>query len=124
MRFHFDTNAFSDYMRRYPSFDRHLAQLAPADSLAMSVIARGEILYGLGKLPIGQRRELLTARASELLNVVGCDPMLPAAGDEYAKIKLVRERNGLRLEENDLWIAASAIAHGATLVSRDTDLQS
>lgn len=32
-----------------------------------------------------------------------------------------RRQRGLILDENDLWIAATAIALDATLVSRDTD---
>ena len=32
-------------------------------------------------------------------------------------------QKGLPLDENDCWIAATALAAGATLVSRDTDFQ-
>jgi predicted nucleic acid-binding protein len=34
---------------------------------------------------------------------------------------LAQQQSGLVLNENDLWIAATALALGATLVSRDTD---
>jgi predicted nucleic acid-binding protein len=34
------------------------------------------------------------------------------------------ERQGLSLDENDLWIAATASAVGATLVTRDRDFGS
>jgi len=57
--------------------------------------------------------------------VLGC---LPAAnrsrrraGDFYAAVKLARQRSGLALDENDLWVAATALALGATLVGRDSD---
>jgi len=43
------------------------------------------------------------------------------AGDFYAAIKRDRQSQGLALDENDLWIAATALALGATLVSRDQD---
>ena len=39
----------------------------------------------------------------------------------YAAIKFARQRLGLALDENDLWVAATALAFGATLVSRDQD---
>ena len=42
------------------------------------------------------------------------------AGDIYAGLKLA-QRRGLVLDENDLWVAATALALGAALVSRDSD---
>jgi predicted nucleic acid-binding protein len=36
-------------------------------------------------------------------------------------VKLARLQRGLALDENDLWVAATALALGATLVSRDGD---
>jgi predicted nucleic acid-binding protein len=36
-------------------------------------------------------------------------------------VKIARQRKGLTLDENDLWIAACALALQATLVSRDGD---
>ena len=41
------------------------------------------------------------------------------AGDFYAAVKLARQQRGLTLDENDLWVAATAHALGATPVSRD-----
>ena len=37
--------------------------------------------------------------------------------------QLTRERKGLALDENDLWIAATALALGSVLISRDSDFQ-
>jgi predicted nucleic acid-binding protein len=36
-------------------------------------------------------------------------------------VKLNRQQDGLSLDENDLWVASTAMALGATLVSRDED---
>jgi predicted nucleic acid-binding protein len=47
-----------------------------------------------------------------------CDPIRPIGGDSYARIKVGQQRLGLSLDENDLWIAATAAAGGAT---RDND---
>ena len=49
--------------------------------------------------------------------------MPETAADVYAQIKIAREQQGLRLDENDLWIAATASALGATLVTRDSDFR-
>lgn len=50
--------------------------------------------------------------------------MPESAGDAYAAIKRAREERALTLDENDLWIAATASALGATLVTRDRDFSS
>jgi len=39
----------------------------------------------------------------------------------WAETKRALERNGKRLESNDLWIAASALEHDVTLYTADTD---
>ena len=45
----------------------------------------------------------------------------PAAGDHYAALKNAQQHKGMSLDENDLWIAATAIALSAVLVTRDAD---
>jgi predicted nucleic acid-binding protein len=55
------------------------------------------------------------------LTIFGCEPVPERAGDYYATVKLARQRRGLALDENDLWVAATAHALDATLVSRDAD---
>jgi tRNA(fMet)-specific endonuclease VapC len=58
-----------------------------------------------------------------LFAVISCEPLPEAAGDHSARIKLIRQQKGLVLDENDLWIAATALALGAVLVTRDSDFQ-
>ena len=86
-------------------------------------IVRGEILYGLRGLPDGQRREALEAKAALLFSEFSCVPVPAVAGDHYAQVKRDRQREGLALDENDLWIAATALALSAVLVSRDRDFE-
>jgi tRNA(fMet)-specific endonuclease VapC len=68
-----------------------------------------------------RRREELEAKARNLFAVLRCVAVPPEAGDHYAEVKLSQQRRGLSLDENDLWIAATALCLGATLVSRDGD---
>jgi hypothetical protein len=55
---------------------------------------------------------------------LGCIPLrtisAPVA-NFYAAIKVTRQQLGLTMDENDLWVAATALALGATLVTRDSD---
>jgi len=118
-----DTNAFSDLMREHPKVDVHLASASPAERVLICSIVRGEIRYGIERLPQGRRRQELAAKATKLFAMLPCQPVPEAAGDHYATVKLTRERRGLALDENDLWSAATALALGAVLISRDSDFQ-
>jgi hypothetical protein len=73
-------------------------------------IVRGEIRYGIEQLAQSRRRQALENQAATLFAIVPCEPIPETAGDHYARTKLTRQRKGLVLDENDLWIAATA--HG------------
>ena len=124
MIFLLDSTAFSDLMRKNPRVEARLAALSADDKVVICPIVRGEILYGLARLPQGRRRESLTMQTAPLFDSVTCEPVPESAADAYAKIKRSREQQGLTLDENDLWIAATASVLGATLVTRDRDFGS
>jgi len=117
MIFLLDSNAFSDLMRQAAGVEAKLATLGADDKVVICSIVRGEILYGLARLPPGRRREALTNQAAPLFAAIACAAVPESAGDAYAAIKRAREERGLALDENDLWIAATASALGATLVT-------
>lgn len=123
MTFLLDTNVLSDLMRRHPALEAHPERLSASDRVITCTIARGEILYGLARLPSGQRRAQLELKAANLFGVLHCESIPELAADRYAVVKFARERRGLAMDENDLWIVATALALGATLVSRDTDVR-
>ncbi|MBC8095928.1 MAG: type II toxin-antitoxin system VapC family toxin [Akkermansiaceae bacterium] len=124
MHFMLDTSAFSDLMREHPKLESRLAGCNHDDHFSICPIVRGEILHGISRLPEGQRRYDLLSKAAKLFAAIPCDPIVEAAADHYSDIKLTRQKKGLVLDENDLWIAASARAFGAVLVSRDSDFKS
>jgi len=98
-----------------------LSSIGADDRVVICTISRGEILFGLERLAPGRRRGELEKRAVSLFAVLPCEPIPSAAGDQYAKVKASQQRRVLPLDENDLWIAATALAIDATLVTRDGD---
>ena len=118
-----DTNAFSDLMREHPAFDKRLAGMGEKDAVVLCSVVLGEILFGLERLEISKRRSELETKAGKLFAAIPCEPISEIAANHYAKVKLSRQKKGLALDENDLWIAACALSISATLVSRDGDFR-
>lgn len=116
-----DTNVISGLMRKRPEIRRRLSSLGPSHDIVTCPIVRGEILFGIEKLPEGRRRQELAELAASVLADIPCESVPEAAGDAYSQIKATRQRRGLTLDENDLWVAATAKALGAILVSNDRD---
>jgi tRNA(fMet)-specific endonuclease VapC len=101
-----------------------LSSVGQADRVIICPIVRGEILFGIERLEPGRRRTELGSRARRVFEMLICEPVPADAGDLYARLKNAQQRRGLSPDENDLWIAASAMALGATLVSNDSDFSS
>jgi predicted nucleic acid-binding protein len=78
-------------------------------------------LFGIARLPRGRRRTELEEIGRLFLDSLHCEPIPERAGDFYAAVKLARQQRGLPLDENDLWLTATALALDATLVTRDSD---
>ena len=123
MTYLLDTTLFSTLMRRDAKVRARVAALAPTDRVVICTITRGEVLYGLARLPEGKRRSALEAEAMYLFGEVVCLAVPEAAADQYASIKWEAERKGTPLDENDLWIAATARALEAVVVTTDSDFQ-
>ena len=83
-------------MRRNPQLRAHLTALQPADRAVICPITRGEVLYGLERLPQGGRRRGLEAEAAHWFAQFPCLPIPETAGDHYARIKREAEVKGHR----------------------------
>lgn len=110
-------------MRRDVHVLAKLASLAAEDRVVICTITRGEIMYGLLRLPRGRRRNNLEAEATHLLSQVACIPVPETVADFYAETKTTVQRAGMPLDENDLWIAATALSLRSVLVTMDSDFQ-
>ncbi|MBI3946027.1 MAG: PIN domain-containing protein [Armatimonadetes bacterium] len=118
MTYLWDTNTASASMARAPATLERLRHLGAADDIAVASITRGEVLHGIQRLPAGRRREALTTRAVQLFVGVRCLPVDEGVADAYAQIKTALEKAGTPIgKDNDLWIAAVAVAYACVLVS-------
>lgn len=123
MTYLLDTTAFSALMRREANIRARVATLAPTDRAMVCTITRGEVLYGLARLPEGKRRNDLEVEERYLFAQLPCLPVPEAAAERYAQVKTETDRKGTPLDENDLWIAATALSIDATLITTDSDFR-
>lgn len=91
MTYLLDTNAISELMRADPRVEKWMFGLNEADRIVTSPIVRGEILFGISRLPVGRRRSELEQAGNQFLNAFHCEPIPEIAGDFYAAIKLTRQ---------------------------------
>lgn len=87
---------------------------------AVSVITVGELLAGV--LSAGstatRARRMDTLTRAEILDPLPVDRTVSAA---WAALRQMLRETGRRMQANDSWIAATAIAHGLPVVTQDDD---
>jgi tRNA(fMet)-specific endonuclease VapC len=116
LRYLLDTNIFI-YIRqgRPESVVRRFSKLAAGEA-AVSIISYGELFFGACKR--GQRPEDLE-RLRTLMGLLPCLTVPEAAAETYGAIRAELELMGQMISNNDLWIAAHALASGLTLVTNN-----
>ncbi len=116
-----DTSICSFLMHGNSKVNGHLDSLTDSDFHFICTIVKGEILFGIQRLPSGKRKQDLKQRADELFAEVQCDTIPEPVADTYAQLKAAAEQQGTPLGECDLWIAATALPLDAILVASDSD---
>lgn len=108
-----DTNVVSVLVRRPDGDVAGRVGALPPGSLAISVVAAGELRYG------AQRRgsERLTRHVEAILSAMDVLALAEPVDRHYGEIRTALERVGQPIGQNDLWIAAHAKALDATLVT-------
>lgn len=112
-----DTDVVSDLMRPRPSSSL-VARLAeiPVTEQSTTSVTIGELAYGANRV----ERPELYERAMRLLSGVPVLSFDQDAAEHYGRIRSDLERSGTRLADPDLRIAATVLAHQATLVTGNT----
>jgi hypothetical protein len=99
---------------------RELDVSALPDEVAVSVVTYGELRAGvLAATDVSVR----SRRLSTLQTVADLHP-LPVdttVADEWARLRLLLAAAGRRVNVNDTWIAATALALGVPVVTQDAD---
>ncbi len=83
---------------------------------ALSVITYGELIYGAAK---SAQADLALERLRELLHWLPALALPEAAGEVYGEIRHKLALKGEIIGNNDLWIAAHAIASELSLVTNN-----
>ena len=83
----------------------------------MSILSYGELIYGAEKSQhVKKNRHFIT----ELTHLIPPLPLPNNAGEYYGEIRGQLEKNGKIIGNNDLWIAAHALAAQLVLVTNNT----
>jgi len=118
-----DTNVVSEAMK--PSSDPAVSAWLNeqvAETLYLSSVTLAELLYGIGTLPAGRRKDALAGTLDGLLELFD-KRVLPFDADAarcYAQLATKARAAGKGFPTLDGYIAAIAVANGFSVATRDT----
>ena len=116
LRYLLDTNICIYIQRARPASVLTRFEALSAGDAAISAITWGELSYGAEK---STRRISVLDALREFVSFVPVFPMPVDAGRHYGVIRSALERGGQIIGNNDLWIAAHALASGVVLVTNN-----
>ena len=118
-----DTNVISEAIKPepHPSVVIWL-NAQTAETLFLSSITVAELLFGIGALPAGKRKDMLAVRIDGLREEFAGRilPFDTAAAQRYAVLAVTARAAGKGFPTPDGYIAAIADAHNFAVASRDT----
>lgn len=118
-----DTNVLSALMRQIP--DEHVVawlDQQPRSSIWTTSISVLEVRFGLQIMPTGKRRSLLVQAFEALLDKIGqrVAAFDTTAAQHTGDLMALRHKKGCPGDLRDTMIAGIALAHRATLATRNT----
>jgi predicted nucleic acid-binding protein len=118
-----DTNVISEFVKATPSANVLLwMRAARPETLFASVVTFGEIRLGIENMPVGKRRSDLENWLAVGLPGWFQSQLLPVTkeiADQWGRLTISAKRRGMMLSTTDGLIAATALEHGMTLVTRN-----
>ncbi len=115
-RYLLDTN-ICIYIRQKRPYEvlRRFRRLRAGEA-ALSVITYGELLYGAAK---SAQRATAMERLRELTQILPALALPESAAEAYGEVRSELETKGTMIGNNDLWIAAHALASELILVTNN-----
>jgi len=110
-----DTNTVSHLVRANPEVTQRVVDV-PMESLCISSITSGEILFGLAKRPHAKNLHNIVR---EFLVRVDVLPWDGAVSERYGSLRADMEKTGKILAALDMLIASHALNTDSTLVTND-----
>jgi predicted nucleic acid-binding protein len=117
-----DTNVVSEAIKPEPHTSvRAWLDAQVAETLFLPSITVAELLFGIGALPDGRRKDLLAMRIDAVLELFAGRilPFDTLAARRYADLAVNARAAGKGFPAPDGYIAAIAAAHGFTVATRD-----
>lgn len=111
-----DTDICIYISKRRPSVVKERFERLKPGQMIMSVITYGELYYGASKS--NQRAEALAQLGRTVLDIP-VEDLTSTASQTYGMIRAALEKQGRIIGNNDLWIAAHAMAMNVTLATNN-----
>jgi predicted nucleic acid-binding protein len=114
-----DANVLSEATRPNPSAKVLEWLRANEAEIAIDPIILGEIRFGINLLPAGRRRRRLEHWFAQGVATIQCLAWDAATGLRWAKLLADLRASGQAMPIKDSMIAATALVHGLTVVTRN-----
>jgi predicted nucleic acid-binding protein len=118
-----DTNVVSEAMKPEPDVAvRAWLNDQAAETLYLSTVTLAELLFGIGALPAGKRKNMLSRALDGLVEIFE-GRVLPFdvdAARHYAELAVTARSGGRGFPTPDGYVAAIAASRGFMVASRDT----
>lgn len=125
MKYLLDTNiiSYSDKFRHPKIAGKILkkARLAGLRNVFISPITAGEIFAGIYSNP--KMKEEKRQNLIKILSEANLLKIQRETAKIYGKLKVELGQRGVKLDDNDIWIASTALTYNAVLVTNDQDFE-
>jgi tRNA(fMet)-specific endonuclease VapC len=111
-----DTDIVINSIKGNKSINQRITEYASIPK-AISIITFGELLYGAKKSAQRDKNTSIVYRLAEIFPIIG---IARSTIEAFTDVKMALDKRGVRIEDFDLLIAATALSLNYTLVTNNT----